>query len=120
MFGGGRSPRLLCRANLGESRLVVRSAFQSLVQGLLNRDRLGRLIGNLLCEGEILSERQANGSGEGYLLLRKIIPGGNKLLAPTLEFHLSPQYIDARRDAHVSHIQGLIVERLRALDLSIR
>ena len=104
MFVGGRPNHLFRRANLRESRLKVRPALQSLLQALLNRDRLRRLIGNFLGECEILSERQTDNSGKSQLLLGKIIPRYNELLAAALEFHLGPQHINARRNAHVSHI----------------
>ncbi len=119
MLGGRRPARLLSGAHLRESSLNVRSAFVGLLQAFLHGDGLGRLIRNVLREGELLSQRQADDAGQRQLLLRKIVARGNQLLPPALQFDLCPQHVDASRDAHRSHIHGLVVQRLRGLHLGI-
>jgi hypothetical protein len=74
----------------------------------------------LICDGELLSERNANEAGQRQLLLRKVVARGNQLLLARLQLDVGTQPVNRCRRPSVESVYCLFVECTRRITLCLR
>ncbi len=84
---------------------------------LLGGQRDGERRGHGVHEQEALPQGQADGAGEGQLLLGRVLLGHDQPLAERLLLDLGPQHLDPRPEARGLAVPGHGEKRLRGVEL---